>query len=44
MPQIDEYAAEVDKVYAPVWSCMGGDPLTKYTEEREKKRKAKVKG
>ena len=43
VPQIDEYAARVDKVYTPVWSCMGGDPLTKYTEEREKKKKEKVK-
>jgi MoaA/NifB/PqqE/SkfB family radical SAM enzyme len=43
-PAIDKYAAEVEKVYAPVWSCMGGDPLTKYTEERERMKREKVKG
>lgn len=38
--QLDEYAAGVDQVFTPVWSCSGGDPLTKYTEEREKKKQA----
>ena len=42
VPQIDEYAAEVDRVYAPVWACMGGDPLTKYTEEHQKREKVKA--
>jgi MoaA/NifB/PqqE/SkfB family radical SAM enzyme len=37
--QLDEYAAGVDQVFTPVWSCMGGDPLTKYTEERKKAQK-----
>lgn len=40
VPQIDKYAAEVDRVYTPVWSCMGGDPLTKYTDAKEKEREA----
>jgi MoaA/NifB/PqqE/SkfB family radical SAM enzyme len=40
VPAIDEYAAEVDRVYTPVWSCMGGDPLTKYTEARKQRQSA----
>ena len=42
VPQIDEYAAEVDRVYTPVWSCMGGDPLTEYTEHRRAKEQVKA--
>lgn len=37
--QLDKYAEEVDRVYTPVWTCMGGDPLAKYTEEMEAREK-----
>jgi MoaA/NifB/PqqE/SkfB family radical SAM enzyme len=42
--QLDEYAEGVDRIYTPVWSCMGGDPLTKYTEEREAEEKHEASG
>ena len=44
VPAIDEYAAEVDKVYTPVWSCISHNPLDTYTEEHAHKVKEKVKG
>jgi hypothetical protein len=39
VPAIDEYAAEVERVYAPVWSCISHDPLESYTNEHARKQK-----
>jgi MoaA/NifB/PqqE/SkfB family radical SAM enzyme len=39
-PEIDEYAAEVDRVYSSVWSCMPHDLLGSYTEKQREKQAA----
>jgi MoaA/NifB/PqqE/SkfB family radical SAM enzyme len=39
---MDRYAAKANEVFTPVWTCMGGDPLTKYTEEKREREKQEV--
>jgi len=39
---MDQYAAKADEVFTPIWTCMGGDPLTKYTREMQERDKQKV--
>jgi hypothetical protein len=38
-PQIDDYAAEVDRLYSRVWPCISHDPRDAYTEKRWPTRK-----
>lgn len=37
---LDDYAAEARRVFTPIWTCMGGDPLTRYTEEKHRRERA----
>ncbi len=37
---IDEYAAEVDRIYSPVWSCMAADKAAQQAEEQAALREA----
>jgi hypothetical protein len=39
---MDRYAAKANEVFTPVWTRMGGDPLTKYTEEKREREKQEV--
>lgn len=41
-PQIDDYAAEVDRLYSRVWSCIAHSPLDTYTEERRASKKGQA--